>query len=358
MILLNPGPVTLSAPVRAALAGEDLCHPEPEFAALTLEVRSGIEAVYGAAGYAAVPLTGSGTCAVEAMLATLAPRERGTLVLCNGVYGERMLEMLRRQGKPATALQMNWPEPLDESRLEQALQRDSGIGCVVVVHHETTTGRLNALDGIAAQCRARGIGLLIDAVSSFGAEDLPLERWQPLGVAGTANKCLHGAPGICFVLARREALAPERSQSTSLYLDLAVHHREQIAGWSPFTQATHVMRALHAALQEHAGLGGWEKRRSLYLSRSTRVRAALARRGVEPLLPAAECASMLTAFRLPAGDSYERLHADLKRRGFVIYAGQGGLREQIFRIATMGDIPEPALQQLESALDEVFASPC
>ncbi len=354
MILLNPGPVTLSARVRRALAvGEDLCHREPEFYALTTDVLRRLEAVHDAAGYRAVMLSGSGTCAVEAMLSTFALRSRPTLVLANGVYGERMAEMLARQGKPARLVRAPWTSPIDLPAAERAL--DGDVARVAVVQHETTTGRLNDLEALAALCRTRGVGLLIDAVSSFGGEDLPFERWKPLAVAAAANKCLHGVPGIAFVLASAEALALP-SEATSLYLDLAAYAREQARGVSPFTQAVQVVQALREALAEFGEAGGWHARRALYLARSGGVRRRLTELGVEPLIPVEASASMLTAFRLPAGASYVRIHDALKSRGFIIYAGQGEFAERIFRVATMGAIAETDLDRLLAALRDVFVA--
>ena len=131
MILLNPGPVTLSPRVRRALAGgEDLCHREPEFYALTTEVLRSLETVHDAAGYRAVMLTGSGTCAVEAMLSTFALRNRATLVVANGVYGERMAQMLARQGKPARTVRAAWASAIDLDAVERAAPHALAHGAV------------------------------------------------------------------------------------------------------------------------------------------------------------------------------------------------------------------------------------
>lgn len=356
MILLNPGPVTLTPRVRQALAGEDLCHREPEFAALTLEVLRALEAVYDTGGeYAAVMLSGSGTCAVEAMLSTFASKSRTTLVVCNGVYGERMAAMLARQGKPVATVKLAWTDAIDTAQVERAL--DTGdIAHVAVVHNETTTGRLNDLDALAALCAARGVGLLVDAVSSFGGEALRFDEWKPLAVAGTANKCLHGAPGVSFVLARRDALDAGVSHATTLYLDLAGYYREQLKGWSPFTQAVHVTLALREALGELRDEGGWSARNRLYVRRSTRVREALAQSGIETLIPVSACSSMLTAFNLPKPADYTHLHDTLKSEGYVIYAGQGAFAGSVFRIATMGAIGEADLERLAHALGSYFSS--
>ncbi len=356
MILLNPGPVTLSERVRGALCPEDMCHREPEFANMVLAIRSGLESVYASAGdtHAAILMTGSGTCAVEAMLATFAPVVSETLVLANGVYGERMAAMLARQGKTHHVHRQAWLDGPDVAAVTSWLDAHPRISHLAVVHHETTTARLNRLDPLAELCRGRGIRLLIDAVSSFGAEEIAFDRWAPLAVAATANKCLHGAPGAAFVLADRNDLEAGRSHAASLYLDLIGYYREQKTGGSPFTQAVHVFHALREALDELADQGGWRARRRRYLELSGRLRRFLAELGVAPLIPPVESACMMTAFRLPAGLTYAALHDHLKTRGFVIYAGQGALAYEIFRISLMGAIEDADLTRLMPVLREAL----
>jgi 2-aminoethylphosphonate-pyruvate transaminase len=332
------------------LLGEDLCHREAEFAALTLSLRQQIQTLYSAAGYTAVMLTGSGSCAVEAMLATFAPRSAPTLVVCNGVYGERMAQMLERQGKPVLISKQPWGEAIDLVQVGELLELHPETACVAVIHHETTTGRLNALDDLAALCQARQVGLLIDAVSSFGGEAIDFDRWQPQAVAATANKCLHGVPGVAMVLARDELLAQRRGFSPALYLDLEQYVTPQKDGWSPFTQAVQGYMALQAALAEFQEQGGWHARRARYQALTDRIRQALAEWGVQPLLDPAQSSSMLTAYHLPEAVSYAALHDHLKADGFTIYAGQGALASTIFRIATMGDIGDGDIDRFLTSL--------
>lgn len=357
MILLNPGPVTLSARVRNALLREDVCHREPEFAQMTMKVRDGIERVYpcSSASYVAVLLTSSGTGAVEAMLSTFAPRDRATLIVSNGVYGERMGTMLAQQGKPYVPVASPWTEPINIGNVADALDSHPEVTEVAVVHHETTTGRLNRLDDLASLCLDRKLNLLVDGVSSFGGEDIPLERWRPRAVAGTANKCLHGIPGISFVLCEQSALGGNGSMATTLYLDLLRYYREQVKGWSPFTQSVQGFFALQEALHEFFEQGGWAARHQRYRHLSDQVRCILDKLGVQALLPAGENSATLTAYQIPRGDSYQRIHDVLKSKGFVIYAGQGNLQRNIFRIANMGAIGDADLHRLVGAIKAAFA---
>lgn len=356
-ILLNPGPVTLTERVRRALTRGDWCHREPEFAELTQQLNSQLAAVYPGVGERceAVLLTGSGTAAVESMLATFAPARRCTLVLANGVYGERMARILEAHGRPHRVLRHGWTDPVDVAALERVLAHDRNISHVAVVHHETTTGRLNDLESIGRVCKAWSASLLLDAVSSFGAEHLDTEEWNVAALAATANKCLHGAPGLSFVIARRELWRAPAVPAGTVYLNLFGYHRAQYGGgYSPFTQSVPVAFALGEALAEFREQGGWQARRSLYRRRAARVCAALTGAGVRTLLEPSEYASVLWSYELPAGMTYQYVHDALKREGFVIYAGQGDLGRHIFRIAHMGDIGEQDMERLCAALRRVL----
>jgi 2-aminoethylphosphonate-pyruvate transaminase len=336
--LLNPGPVTLTERVRAALTRPDLCHREPEFADLTVRVLDKLAAVYGAPGYRPVLLTGSGTAAVEAMVGTLVPRDGRALVAANGVYGERIADMLRAHAKAFDVVAAEWIAPIDLDAVDRHLTAGTYTH-VLAVHHETTTGRLNDIEALGAICRRHGVALLLDAVSSFGGEELRFDEWNLEACAATANKCLHGVPGASFVVVRDDAFERE-SGSPSVYLDLHRYRASQHRGYSPFTQPPHVVQALDEALDELADSGGWRARHAHYRALTDRARRGLVALGVEPLLDEQESSAMLTAYRLPDGASYDRLHDRLKDDGYVIYAGQGFLDGRIFRIAVMGDLDE------------------
>lgn len=349
--LLNPGPVTLTERVRSALLREDLCHREPEFTELQDDVRSRLEGVYESSygQYSAVLLSGSGTAAVEAMVGSLAPRDASTLVISNGVYGERIAFMLERHGKPFEVVKSPWTSGIDLAAIESRLE-ERRFTHAAVIHHETTTGRLNDLEALGALCSRRGVKLLIDAVSSFGAEAIDFEAWNVHACAATANKCLHGVPGLAFVLARREALTTETSAASTLYLDLFTHYKAQSEGSTAFTPAVPAFYALQEALREFSEAGGWQARRNQYRERSRIVRNGFREIGFRLLLgDEAHYSSMLTSFCLPDGLSFNDVYAPLKARGFVIYPGQHVLKQSIFRIAVMGDLSSCDMEELVSA---------
>jgi 2-aminoethylphosphonate-pyruvate transaminase len=174
MLLLNPGPVTLTERVRRSLLQPDLCHRESEFFDLQDKARELLLQTYDLDPrlWSAVLMTASGTGAVESMIAALVPAKGRLLVVENGVYGERIAQICAQYGISHERIRGDWMQPPDlrliAARLESA-SVDARFSHVAVVHHETTTGRLNDLPALARLCRRHHIQLLVDGVSSFGA---------------------------------------------------------------------------------------------------------------------------------------------------------------------------------------------
>ncbi|CAM2170040.1 2-aminoethylphosphonate--pyruvate transaminase [Burkholderia cepacia] len=345
MLLLNPGPVTLTERVRRSLLQPDLCHRESEFFDLQDEARARLVAAYelDPAEWAAVLMTGSGTAAVESMIAALVPQDGKLLVIENGVYGERITQIAMQYGIAHEVLKHEWMQAPDLAQIAARLDA-GGYSHVAVIHHETTTGRLNDLGAIAGVCRSRGVKMLVDGVSSFGAEAIDFAGGDIDAVAATANKCLHGVPGAAFVIVRRSALA--KAASRTYYLDLGRLAKLQDQRNTPFTPSVHAYYALVEALREFDEAGGWRARHAHYKALADQAQAGLAARGMPLVLPEGESSVVLRAYRLPQGVTYETLHDGLKARGFVIYAGQGGLSKELFRISTMGAIQAADVERL------------
>jgi len=351
MRLLNPGPVTLSERVRRSMLAPDLCHRESEFFDLQDEARRRLLAVYGIdpAEWCAVLITASGTGAVEGMVSTLVPQDGRVLVAENGVYGERIAQVCARYRIAHERMTGDWMRAVDLAGIARRIEngpRDGGARFthLAVVHHETTTGRLNELRALGDLCRQYGMKLLVDGVSSFGAEPLEFADESLAAVAATANKCLHGVPGVAFAIVRRRAL--ERAAGRTYYLDLARAAAAQDRRDTPFTPAVQAHYALVEALREHAEEGGWPARHRRYAALAEQVRTGLAELGIATVLPPEESSVVLRSYRMPASTSYARLHDGLKAQGFVIYAGQGNLAEKLFRISTMGDLSAADIDRL------------
>ncbi|WP_017233751.1 2-aminoethylphosphonate aminotransferase [Pandoraea sp. B-6] len=348
MLLLNPGPVTLTERVRKSLLQPDLCHREPEFFDLQDEARARLAAVYGLdpAVWTPVLMTGSGTAAVESMTAGLVPEGGRLLIVENGVYGERISQIAKQYRIDHDVIHFEWMQAPDLAQIVDKLDTagDRPYTHLSIIHHETTTGRLNDLTGLAGACRERGIGLLVDGVSSFAAEALDFNDAGIVAVAATANKCVHGVPGVSFVMVRKDALA--KAASRTYYLDIARLAKLQAERNTPFTPSVHAYYALVEALRELNDAGGWQARHAHYGALAEQVRAGLAALGIDGALPPGESSVVLRAYKLPTGVDYPRLHDWLKADGFVIYAGQGGLSKELFRISTMGNLTTADIDRL------------
>jgi len=349
VLLLNPGPVTLTTRVRRSLLQPDLCHRESELFDLQDEARRRLLQTHALdpAQWSAVLMTGSGTAAVESMVAALVPEGGRLLVVENGVYGERIAQMCAQYRIAHERAVGSWMQAPDlgavAARLDAAPQT-ARFTHLAVVHHETTTGRLTDLQSLGELCRTRGMQMLVDGVSSFGAENLDFTDGSLAAVAATANKCLHGVPGAAFVIARRSALA--QAASRTYYLDLGRLARQQDQRNTPFTPAVHAYYALVEALREYADAGGRPARYRHYAALAEQVRKGLADLGIEPAVPPEQSSVVLRAYRLPEGLTYAALHDGLKAQGFVIYAGQGDLSKTLFRISTMGDLTSADIDRL------------
>jgi 2-aminoethylphosphonate-pyruvate transaminase len=356
-VLLNPGPAVVSDRIHRAVAGPDLCHREPEYSEIFARVREKLFRIAGVgADWKLALIAGSGTAAMEAMVGA-SVREGHRLLVCrNGVYGDRLATIGERLGLDIVSVRAPQTEPIDPADVDAALAADPAIDAVAVVHHETTTGLLNPVHEIAAVAGARGVRVVVDAISSLGAEELRIAGSGIDMVACTSNKCLHGLPGTSFVLlspagAARAAEAPRRS----LYLDIAGYLAAQKKDSVPFTPAVPAVYALEAALDELLDEGVAE-RHEAYRARMELLDEAFERLELQPTVAAPNRSSSVRSLMLPAGVPYQHLHDSLKRDGYVIYAGLGDAARTTFRVCTLGAIELEVMgdfvELLERALDE------
>ena len=216
-IILTPGPVTTSAATRQAMV-RDYSLNEPEFLALTAELRATlVELANGRERYVCVPLQGTGNGANEATLGTLVPRDRKLLVVNNGFYGERLKAIAPAIGLAAVTLDLPITRPASADALAAALDADPAISHVVVCHVDTGTGLLNPIEPLAAVCRDRGVGLIVDAIASFGGLPLDACALDAEAIVVSPNKWLEGVPGLAAVLVeRRGARGAPRAAATPI----------------------------------------------------------------------------------------------------------------------------------------------
>jgi 2-aminoethylphosphonate-pyruvate transaminase len=355
--LLTPGPLTTSRSVKEAML-HDWGSRDAEFIKLNARVRERLVELAGGQGtHVCVPLQGSGTFIVEAMIGTLVPRSGKLAVLVNGSYGTRMVRMCEYLGRDRVVLETPEDTPVDPAALDAALAADAAITHVVVVHCETTSGVLNPVEEIAAVTGRRGRRLLVDAMSAFGALPLDAAATSYDALVASSNKCLEGVPGIGFAIIRRSALEGARGNASSLSLDLYDQWvaMEKTRQWR-FTPPTHVLAALDQALAEHAAEGGIAGRGARYANNCRILVDGLRALGFETLLPDALQAPIIVTVRMPADSkfNFESFYDRLSRRGFVIYPGKLTVADS-FRIGCIGRLGENEMRGVLRAIGEILA---
>lgn len=357
--LFTPGPLTTSRTVRDAMA-RDLGSRDVEFTSVVQTVRAQLVDL-AAPGhpdlYCAVLLPGSGTYAIEATLGTVVSASGCLLIGINGAYGERMRLIAERLRLPHRVLRVPDDQLLDPAALRDAIEAAPEITHVALVHCETTTGLLNPLASLAEVTRARGITLIVDAMSSFGA--LPIDM-DVLGIhylVASSNKCLEGVPGLGFVVAERRNLLACKGQARGFSLDLAAQLTAlDTDGQFRFTPPTHVTLALAQALDELADEGGVQARGGRYAHNQRRLVAMMRAVGLQTYLPDERHGPIITTFLSPPGPAFvfEEFYRRLHDRGFVIYPGKLTAADT-FRIGSIGQLFDDDVVAVADAVRDVLA---
>ena len=358
-ILLTPGPLTTTLRTKLAML-RDWGSWDADFNAVTANLRSRLLAiVQGQDSHVVVPLQGSGTFSVEAAVATVVPPgDKGghVLVLDNGAYCKRAARLTQLMGRRATILPFAEDEPVSAAALDASLRTDPSISHVILVHCETGTGVINPLADVAEVCEQRGKGLIVDAMSSFGA--LPIDarivRFDALVAA--SGKCLEGVPGMGFVFLRKTILDACAGNSQSLAMDLHDQHvyMEKTGQWR-FTPPTHVMVALAEAVTQFVEEGGQPARLARYADNCRTLIEGMAALGLRPFLRPEVQAPVIVTFHAPADPAYDfkRFYAAAKARGFILYPGKL-TQVETFRIGCIGAIGRNEMQQAVNAVADTL----
>lgn len=356
-LLLTPGPLTTTKAVKEAMI-HDWGSRDATFIAINKAVMDGLpKIIHGEGRYSTVPMQGSGTFAVEAMLTTFVPPKGKVLVLSNGAYCQRAKRILEVAGRGVVVHETPEDTPPDLAEVERILKRQKSITHVFMVHCETTSGIRNPVEAVAGIVARYGRRLLIDSMSAFGALPLDSRDVQFDAVAASSNKCIQGVPGLGFVLCRNEALAETKGNATTVVLDL--HDQHAVFGKTGqyrFTPPIHVIVAFHQALMEFEKEGGVAGRGDRYADNARILIDGMAALGFETLLKPNLQAPIIVTFHMPRDPNFvfQRFYDELKERGFVIYPGKLTVADS-FRIGCIGDLHAKDMRAALAAIAEVLA---
>ena len=323
--LLTPGPLTTTSTVKEQMLF-DRCTWDQDYKDITQKIRSKLLDFAGATNdkYTVVLMQGSGTFAVESVLTTAISDKDKILIVTNGAYGERIVQMAQYMGINYREYSVEYNEYPNEAEMQNIFEVDPAITHVAMVHCETTTGMLNPLDMISKVAKEYGKTLIIDAMSSFGGVEINVPELGIDYLISSANKCIQGVPGFGFVIARLEKLLACEGNARSLSLDLYDQWKvmDKDGKWR-YTSPTHVVAAFSEAIDELIEEGGISARSTRYQNNNRILREKLESIGIHAYITADKQSPIITTFLFPNEQfNFEDFYEYVKEKGYVLYPGK------------------------------------
>jgi 2-aminoethylphosphonate-pyruvate transaminase len=353
-LLFTPGPLTTSLSVKQAML-HDAGSWHSDFNETVERIRQELLLLAGLSrekGFEAVLMQGSGTFGVEAVLATLVPPTGKLLLLANGAYGERIVEMANHLRIPARVLRTAEDQTPDAGAVRESLAGDPALSHVAAVHCETTTGILNPIEALGRAVKEQGRIFIVDAMSSFGGVPIDFEQMGIDVLVSSPNKCLEGVPGFSFVLLRRDLLTAAEGWARSLSLDLVGQWKGfEKNGQFRYTPPTHSILAFEQALREFSEEGGLGARAARYAANHRTLVEGMKRLGFKAYLDPALQSHIITSFLYPEHPrfTFAEFYQRLNDKGFIIYPGKIS-QANTFRIGSIGRIFPADLEALLAAI--------
>ncbi len=353
-VLLNPGPATTTDSVKLAQVVPDICPREEEFVGVMREVEAGLLKVVHAdpVKYAAVLFCGSGTINIDVCLNSLLPEGKKVLVVNNGAYSSRAVEVCTYYGMPHIDLKLPIDRPADIEEIRRTLESDRDIAIVYITHNETGTGVLNPIREIGALAHEHGAVFIVDTTSTYAMRPIDIEADNVDFLMASAQKGIMAMTGLSYVIGNRSLIErsreyPKRSYYCNLYMqyEYAIEHGEM-----HFTPPVQVIYAARQGLKEY-----FEEGETAKWDRHFRVFNALydglEELGFRMFVKREDCAGLVVAALYPDDDNWDfkRIHDHCYDRGFTIYPGKVEKRG-MFRLCSLGAIDLPDIE----AFFEVF----
>jgi 2-aminoethylphosphonate-pyruvate transaminase len=259
-------------------------------------------------------------------------------------------------GRRASMLPFAEDEPVSAAVLDAHLQGDASITHVVLIHCETGTGVENPLAGVANVCERHAKGLIVDAMSSFGALPIDARKIRFDALVAASGKCLEGVPGMGFVLLRKAIVDACAGNSQSLAMDLHDQfvYMEKTGQWR-FTPPTHVVLALAEAVKQFIEAGGQSARLARYTDNCKTLIDGMGLLRFKPFLRAQVQAPIIVTFHAPAHPAYDfkRFYAAAKARGFILYPGKL-TQVETFRVGCIGAIGRNEMREAVNAVADAL----
>lgn len=357
-ILLNPGPATTTDTVKMAQVVPDICPREKEFADKMKSLRADLLRIAHAPKekYTSVLFCGSGTINIDICLNSLLPADKRVLVVNNGAYSTRAVEVCQYYGLPHIDLRSSVFDQPDLDAVKKALDENEDIALVYTTHHETGTGILNPIREIGAMAHEHGAIFVVDTTSSLGMIPFDIEQDNVDFCMASAQKGLMAMSGLSFIIGNEEIIRkskdyPKRSYYCNLYLQYEYFEK---TGEMHFTPPVQTIYATLQALKEYFEVGEEAK-----FARHRRVIEAihegLADMGLREVIRRDIQSGLVASVLYPddANWSFEKVHDYCYERGFTIYPGKISTTNT-FRLCALGTIDAPDIEDFFKVLRAAF----
>ncbi|MCR2032628.1 2-aminoethylphosphonate--pyruvate transaminase [Anaerofustis stercorihominis] len=353
--LLTPGPLTTTDSVKEQMLF-DHCTWDEDYKKITRDITDKLLnlAKVNKDNYVCTLMQGSGTFGVESVLSSSIGENDKLLILSNGAYGERMADIAKHNRINYVIYTEDYNKRHNINKIKDILKNDKAITHVSIVHSETTSGILNDIEEIGKVVKEYNKIFIVDAMSSFGGIDIPVENYNIDFIISSANKCIQGVPGFSFIIAKKEEILKCKNKARSLSLDLYSQWEtmNKDGKWR-FTSPTHTILAFNKALDELNEEGGVDKRYERYYNNNRLLIDKMKELGFDTYVDNKYQSPIITSFIYPKNANYtfEEMYDFIKQRGYAIYPGK---IENInsFRIGNIGEIYKEDIIKLCAIIEE------
>ena len=357
-VLLNPGPSTTTDTVKMAQVVPDICPREKEFASLMKGLREDlVRIVHGdLEKYTSVLFCGSGTINIDVCINSLLPEGGKVLVVNNGAYSTRAVEICEYYGLPHIDLKFPVDQRPDLALVEETLKNNPDIKLVHTTHNETGTGILNPIREIGALAHKYGAILTVDTTSTYAMRPINIEEDNIDFCMASAQKGLMAMTGLSFVVGNRAIIEkskdyPKRSYYCNLFLQYDCFEK---TGEMHFTPPVQTIYAALQGIKEY-----WAEGEEGKWSRHTRVFNAinegLDKLGFKQVIKPEERAGLVSTAIYPDDPnwSFEKVHDYCYERGFTIYPGKIS-STNTFRLCALGAIDVKDIEDFFAVFEEAL----
>ena len=343
-VLLNPGPSTTTDTVKMAQIVPDICPREKEFQQIMAPMRRDlVKIVHGGDDYTAVLFCGSGTICIDIVLNSLLDEGKKALVINNGSYSARAVEVCNAYGLPLIELKQPLDTTPDLTLIEETLKNNSDIGYVYVTYHETGSGLLNPVKDIGALAHKYGAFLISDTTSAYAMIPIDVYEQNIDFCMASAQKGIQGMTGLSYIVGRKDIIEasrnfPVRSYYCNLYMQYDFFERTGEMHFTPPVQTVYAARQALIEYFEEGEERKWERHQRIMAA----IRAGVDRLGFKEVLSRDVQSGLVSAIIYPDDPNwdFDKIHDYCYERGFTIYPGKLASRGT-FRLCALGVIDEP-----------------